>query len=91
MLGDGAHGHELPSRARGHLLAVVRNGQQDGARLVVDGGVDPPVDPGLHRLQQPLRGRVVAEDDLDPTIPLRLTRSSTTVTATPARGKCEVS
>ena len=55
VLGDRAQGEELPGRAGGHLRAVVGDGEQDRAGLIVDGEVDPAVvvaglDPGQQTL-----------------------------------------
>jgi hypothetical protein len=97
VLVDGAQGHELSGRARGHLWAVVAEGQQHRPGRVVHGRVDQAGLAGGDPLQQPLGLQRVTEHDLDlggvsstETISashLRETRSSTTVAATPARVK----
>src|SRR5574341_88362 len=54
MLVDRAQGHELPGRARGHLRAVVAEGQQHRPGRVVHACVDQAVLAGADALQQPL-------------------------------------
>jgi hypothetical protein len=65
VLVDRAQGHELPGGARGHLRAVVAEGQQYRLGRVIDGGVDQAVLAGDDALQQTLGGQRVSEDHLD--------------------------
>jgi hypothetical protein len=65
MLVDRAQGHELPGRARGHLRAVVAQGQQHRPGGIVDGGVDQAVVAGADALQQALALQRVGEHHLD--------------------------
>jgi hypothetical protein len=98
VLGDGAKRHELAGGARGHLGPVVRHRQQDGSGLVVDAQLDQAVGSGLDLGQEPLGGKSISKDDLDlggglldrddVGDPLARDQSSTTLTATLARGKC---
>jgi hypothetical protein len=80
---------------------VVAHGEQDRPRQVIDGRVDQAVGSPLDELQQTFNGKGVGEHDLDlgggllggdeVGDSLAQTKSSTTVTATPARVKCVVS
>ena len=101
VLGDRAQRHELPGRPGGHLRAVVADGEQDRPVLVVDVDGHEPVDASLHAGEQPSAASAsvntistwveVSSADTMWAIHLRDTRSSTTVTAIPARMKCVVS
>src|SRR5512144_2698638 len=66
VLGDRAHGHELPGRSRRHLGSVVGDGEQDRPGVVGDAEVDGAVGvAGVDQLEQPLPVECVGEPDLD--------------------------
>src|SRR5579863_4116140 len=100
VLGDRAEGHELARRARGHLRAVVRHGEQDRPAGIVGGDVHPPVGAALDGVEQPSAAKAsvktistwveVSSDETMWASHLRDTRSSTMVTAARARVKCVV-